>query len=247
MASSSETAKLEFERLSIHGENYEIWKSQCFNVLASKQLDGTIAENYTTEGAEPKARAQAYEALVIITRHLPPALYKRFRLANNPSTVWKDLKDSYGNIGKLLQPAAIEAWNHLRFLDFKTAQEYDIALQDCVADLEACKLDAICTDTFKIEKTLNTFPDEKSTYAANLRQRQFTKYQDLINEILYNEANERVRARVAKGALSINPGMAVPTASNPTPQLDTKSFHSQSQVGKGKKKQFKRQGSQAKG
>ncbi|KAL3675653.1 hypothetical protein R1sor_025601 [Riccia sorocarpa] len=247
MTSSSEIGKLEFERLSIHGENYEIWKSQCFNVLASKQLDGTIAEGYVIDGADPKARAQAFEALVIIMKHLPPALYKRFRLANSPSTVWKDLKDSYGNIEKLLQPAAIEAWNQLRFLDFKSAQEYDIALQDCTADLEACGLEVIWTDTFKMEKTLNTFPDEKSTYAANLRQRKFTKYQDLINEILYNEANERVRARVAKGTLNVNPGMTVPTASNPTPQVDTRSFYTQPQVGKGKKKQFKRQGFKSKG
>ncbi|KAL3683203.1 hypothetical protein R1sor_001225 [Riccia sorocarpa] len=134
MASSSEIGKLEFERLSIHEENYE-----------------------------------AFEALVIITKHLSPALYKRFRLANNPFVVWKDLKDSYGNIEKLLQPAAIEASNQLGFLDFKMAQEFDIALQDCVADLEACGLEVICTNTFKIDKTLNTFPDEKSMYAANLR------------------------------------------------------------------------------
>ncbi|KAL3676826.1 hypothetical protein R1sor_026774 [Riccia sorocarpa] len=162
MASSSEIGKLEFERLSIHGENYEIWKSRCFNVLASKQLDDTIAEDYVVDDADAKARAQAFEALVIITKHLPPALYKRFRTANNPSTIWKDLKTLYGNIEKLLQPTTIEAWNQIRFLDFKTAQEFDIALQDCVADLEACGLEVICTDTFKIDKTLNTFPDEKT-------------------------------------------------------------------------------------
>ena len=43
---------------------------------------------------------------------------------NDPSILWKDLKDKFDHQNEVLLPAAEDEWRSLRFQDFKKVNDY---------------------------------------------------------------------------------------------------------------------------
>ncbi|XP_048629603.1 uncharacterized protein LOC125601487 [Brassica napus] len=137
----SKIANRDYASLNLSGDNYLQWALSTRISLKSKGLGDTITED---NNENEKNR---YRALGLMRHHLIDGL-----------------KDQYDHHRMVLLPKARHDWMHLRFLDYKSVDEYNSALFKIVSILKLCGQEV--SDSMMLEKTYMTFNQSNSSNGA---------------------------------------------------------------------------------
>ncbi|XP_056853915.1 uncharacterized protein LOC130503258 [Raphanus sativus] len=141
-------ANLDFEPLSVKGDNYLQWALDIEISLGAKGLEDCIVE-----GNESSKKDNA-KALMMIRHHIEESLKAQYLTVNNPYELWKELKSRYDHQKTVILPEAIYEWTHLRIQDFKSVNEYNSALFRIVSKMRLCG--EKINDKQLLEKTYQT-------------------------------------------------------------------------------------------
>ncbi|KAL7123648.1 hypothetical protein ACP275_01G118800 [Erythranthe tilingii] len=125
-------SKLDFTHLNVSGENYMSWTMDVKIHLTRKKLRMAIVkENLLNE-------AQKAEAMILIRRHLDEVLRLDYSSIEDPQILWDALASRFNHQKTILLPEARNKWIHLRFMDFKTVNEYNSEVCRIKSTLEFC-------------------------------------------------------------------------------------------------------------
>jgi hypothetical protein len=114
----------------------------------------------------------------------------------------------------VILPKARYDWMHLRLQDFKSVSEYNSALFKISSQLKLCGENV--TDVDMLEKTYTTFHASNVLLQQQYRERNFTRYSELISCLLVAEQNNE---------LLMKNHQSRPTGSAPFPEANGTSFH----------------------
>ncbi|XP_013728165.2 uncharacterized protein LOC106431872 [Brassica napus] len=92
--------------------------------------------------------------------HLIEGLKDQYMTIESPLDLWNALKHRYDHQKMVLLPKARHDWMHLRFMDFKSVDEYNSALFKIVSILRLCGEEV--SDVMMLEKTYTTFNQSNS-------------------------------------------------------------------------------------
>ena len=121
----------------------------------------------------------------------------------------KSLKDCFDHKRGITLPLVREEWQSLRFQDFDKVINYNSAMLGIVAKLRYCG--ETITESQMLEKTYTTFHKNQITLQQQYRLRGYTKFSDLIVELLIAEKNSE---------LLIKNHMSRPTGSKTFPEVN---------------------------
>lgn len=184
---SSNLTKLDFEALSISGNNYISWALDAELHLQAKNLQTTIRARNT---ASPQDKAVA---LIFLRHHIHEGLRSEYLTIKEPDVLWIGLKERFDHLKMVILPKAQNDWLNLRLQDFKTVSEYNSALFKITSKLKLC--DEGVTDEQLLEKTFTTFHASNVVLQQQYRERRFKKYSDLISCLLVAEENNQLLMR----------------------------------------------------
>ncbi|GJX05709.1 hypothetical protein Tco_0191625 [Tanacetum coccineum] len=188
----SNLSKLEFSALNVTGKNYMPWVLNVKMHLESMGIAKTIIEN---NDSPPQDKAMAN---IFLHKHIDDGLKLEYLTTEDPSILWKDLKDPFNNQRKVLLPTVREEWRSLRFQDFKKS----------------------VTDADMLEKTYSIFHASNMTLQQQYRLQKFTRYSELNAYLLVVEQNNEL---LMKNHQSRHTGSLACLEVNAT-KNDTKSF-----------------------
>lgn len=218
----------DFPELAADGHNYLTWAMDAKIVLQARECIQTINE---PDAQNPITDAVKYRTLFFLRHHLHPDLKNEYIMEENPKALWDALKERYDQQKAIILPEARREWSMLRLLDFKSVAEYNSAVHRICSKLRFC--DQTVTDVEKIEKTLSTFLPENRILQQQYRNHKYTKYSDLIYDLLQAEKHDEL--------LTKNHQMR-PVGAAPLPEVHFNSQKNQKKFGGKKfKKNFKRQ------
>ncbi|GKB20375.1 hypothetical protein Tco_0854298 [Tanacetum coccineum] len=147
--------------------------------LQSMGIAQTIIEN-SDSSPEDKARAN-----IFLRKHIDNGLKLEYLTTEDPSILYKDLKDRIDNKMEVLLPAVQEDWRSLRFQDLKKFNEYISALFTICSQLKC--FEQSVTDADMLEKTYSTFHASNMTLQHQYRLQKFTRYSELNSYLLVAE------------------------------------------------------------
>ncbi|XP_048631281.1 uncharacterized protein LOC125605999 [Brassica napus] len=101
--------------------------------------------------------------------HLIEGLKDQYMTIESPLDLWNALKHRYDHQKMVLLPKARHDWMHLRFMDFKSVDEYNSALFKIVSILRLCGEEV--SDVMMLEKTYTTFNQSNSVLQQQGRRR----------------------------------------------------------------------------
>jgi hypothetical protein len=162
----------EFDELAQNGMNYLTWASDVEIVLTSRDLLHTIGK-----GTSQVTDAQNAKALHFLRHHLCSTLKNEYIAEQSALELWNALKLHFERLKYTVGPRAEAVWMRLRFQDFKTVGEYNLALHQICTSLKLCG--KTITDIEKIEKTLSTFHPDAVQSSRNYRQGKYKSMQSL--------------------------------------------------------------------
>nr|GEU59409.1 hypothetical protein [Tanacetum cinerariifolium] len=180
----SNLSKLEFGALNFTGKNYMLWVLDVKMHLESMGVAQTIVENNDSP-PQDKARAN-----IFLRKHIVDGLKFEYLTIEDPSILWKDLKDRFDNQREVLLPAVREEWRSLRFQDFKKVNEYSSALFRICSQLKLCGQSV--TDADMLEKNYSTFHASNMTLQQQYRLQKFTRYSKLNAYLLVVEQDNEL-------------------------------------------------------
>lgn len=181
---SSNLTKLEFEALSISGNNYISWALDAELHLQSKNLANTIrARNSASQ--QDKAMA-----LIFLRHHIHEGLRSEYLTVKEPDVLWNCLKERFDHLKMVILPKAQNDWLNLRIQDFKSVSEYNSALFKITSQLKLCGEEV--TEEQMLEKTFTTFHASNVVLQQQYRERRFRKYSELISVLLVAEQNNEL-------------------------------------------------------
>ncbi|XP_056854153.1 uncharacterized protein LOC130503551 [Raphanus sativus] len=177
-------ANLDFEPLSVKGDNYLQWALDIEISLGAKGLEECIVE-----GNESSKKDNA-KALMMIRHHIEESLKAQYLTVSNPYELWKELKSRYNHQKTVILPEAMYEWTHLRIQDFKSVNEYNSALFRIVSKMRLCG--EKITDKQLLEKTYQTMSSSNMLLQQQYRQKGFKTYSALIACLLLAEQNNEL-------------------------------------------------------
>ncbi|CAH9076788.1 unnamed protein product [Cuscuta europaea] len=180
-------SKREFDVLDLSGQKYLEWKVDALAHLKANALENTIGEN---NSATPQNKAKA---IIFLRHHLHESLKSEYLLVDDPKELWDNLQERYGHQQKVLLPKAQYDWINLRFQDYKSISDYNLALFQITSKLKLCEQKVI--DAEMLEKTLSTMHLSNMLLQEQYRQKHFQKYSDLISVLLLAETNNDILMR----------------------------------------------------
>ncbi|XP_013719547.2 uncharacterized protein LOC106423311 [Brassica napus] len=122
--------------------------------------------------------------------HLIEGLKDQYMTIENPLDLWNALQHRYDHQKMMLLPKARHDWMHLRFLDFKSVDEYNSALFKIVSILRLCGEEV--SEVEMLEKTCTTFHKSNAVLQQQHRVKGFSTYTDLISCLFLAEANNEL-------------------------------------------------------
>lgn len=183
--------KLDFEILDVAGKNYLDWSQDIQNHLDSQGLLDVI---YDVNDREVEVtREMNAKAMILFRRHISSTMKSEFVDINSPKELWDNLKDRFDHQKTIWLPEARHDWLNLRFQDFKTVTEYNAEVCRIRALLQYCGEQL--TDKDLLEKTYTTFPSSDNLLQKQYRQSKFTKFSELITQLLLDEKNSLILMR----------------------------------------------------
>ena len=99
--------------------------------------------------------------------------------------LWNRLQKIYDHMKIVVLPQTQYIWQLLRLQDYKSVADYNSTLFDIVTRLESCGVKISEADM--LEKTFFTFHASNIILQQQYRQRNFTKYSELISVLLIVE------------------------------------------------------------
>ncbi|XP_022567778.2 uncharacterized protein LOC106385918 [Brassica napus] len=126
----------------------------------------------------------------MIRHHLQENLKTQYMTMENPYDLWIALQRRYDHQKTVLLPKAQYDWKHIRFLDYKSVDEYNSVLFRIVSLLRLCGEKV--TEEEMLKKTLSTFPQTNMVLQQQYRERNFATYTELIECLLLAEANNEL-------------------------------------------------------
>ncbi|XP_021817914.1 uncharacterized protein LOC110760045 [Prunus avium] len=125
---------------------------------------------------------------------------------------WKALCERYNHQKTAILPRARYKWTHLRFQDFKSVSEYNLAMHRITSLMKLCG-ESISEEDM-LEKTLSTFHASNVLMQQQYRHSGFTKYSELVSCLLLAEQNNE---------LLLKNHQSCPTGSAPFPEVNAAS------------------------
>ncbi|KAM1363473.1 hypothetical protein PS1_028705 [Malus domestica] len=113
--------KLDFTALEVSGRNYLKWVQDVKLHLTTKNLHPAIEEEIDNPVGEDKKAT----AMIFIRRHIHVALQTEYLAEEDPCALWVTLADRFDHQKDIFLPKARHVWQHLRFQDFKSVNEYN--------------------------------------------------------------------------------------------------------------------------
>ncbi|KAM1179892.1 hypothetical protein ACFX2J_018873 [Malus domestica] len=117
----SNVNKLDFTDLEVSRRNYFKWIQDVKLHLTTKNLSPTIEE----EMDNPVGEAEKATDMIFIQRHIHDALQTEYLAEEEPRALWVALADHFDHQKDIFLPEARHDWQHLRFQDFKSVNEYN--------------------------------------------------------------------------------------------------------------------------
>ncbi|XP_024004746.1 uncharacterized protein LOC112081921 [Eutrema salsugineum] len=145
----SNIQKVEYEALTVSGDNYLKWALDTKIYFNSKSLGECIKDPNTA------TQTERYSAIFIIRHHLAESLKQQYLTLEDPLELWVALKKRYDHQKTVILPQAKFDWKNLRFEDFKSVEEFNSELFRIVALIKLCGEEV--TDKDMLEKTFSTF------------------------------------------------------------------------------------------
>ncbi|XP_048611433.1 uncharacterized protein LOC106433736 [Brassica napus] len=99
-------------------------------------------------------------------------------------------KNRYDHQKTVLLPKARHEWKNLRFMDYKSVDEYNLVLFKIVSMMRLCGEEV--TEKELLDKTFSTFHSTNVLLQQQYRERGFASYTDLILCLLLAEANNEL-------------------------------------------------------
>src|SRR5271169_3734404 len=193
-----EFKSLQFAPLTEDGRNYIVWSDSCRAYLKSEGLEKYIeidnSGTTTSTGRDTRDKERS-KTFFIIWQHIHEVHRNSNRNTDfNPHKLWRNLHSIYNEVAQAKKPVILAKWQELRFASFNSVGEYNTALHRIKADMEfvgGCQ--HYITDETMIDKTLATMPDEATVFSAMMRHNRYDKYEDLIKDLLIQEAHQTVK------------------------------------------------------
>ncbi|KAM2667963.1 hypothetical protein EV2_019589 [Malus domestica] len=113
--------KLDFTAFEVFGRNYLKWVQDVKLHLTTKNLRPVIEE----ATYEPVGEAKKATAMIFIQRHIHDALQTEYLAEEDPRELSVALADRFDHQNDIFLPEARHDWQHLRFQDFKSVNEYN--------------------------------------------------------------------------------------------------------------------------
>ncbi|CAN6707834.1 unnamed protein product [Malus baccata var. baccata] len=152
--------KLDFTALEVSGRNYLKWVQDVKLHLTAKNLRPAIEE--ATDA--PVGEAEKATAMIFIRRHIHDALQTEYLAEEDPRALWVALADRFDHQKDIFLPEARHDWQHLRFQDFKSVNEYNYEVCRIRSLLKFCN--ETLTEEDLLEKTYSTFSASNITIGA---------------------------------------------------------------------------------
>ncbi|XP_070676512.1 uncharacterized protein [Malus domestica] len=114
--------KLDFSALEVSRRNYLKWVQDVKLYLTAKGIRATIEALIADK---PVDKAQKATAMIFIRRHIHDALQTEYLVEEDPRTLWLTLADRFDHQKDIYLPGGKHDWQHLRFQDFKSVNEYN--------------------------------------------------------------------------------------------------------------------------
>ena len=143
---------LDFTALEVSGRNYLKWVQDVKLHLTAKCIRAAIETHIADK---PVDEAQKATAMIFIRRHIHDALQTEYLAEEDPRTLWLALADRFDQKKDIYLPEARHDWQHLRFQDFKSVNEYIYEVCRIRSLLKFCKVELTKSDL--LEKTYLTF------------------------------------------------------------------------------------------
>jgi hypothetical protein len=204
----SNLTKLEFAALDVSGKNYLSWILDAKIHLEAMNLGNTIKVD---NEASQQDRAKA---MIFLRHHLHEELKTEYLTVKDPLILWNNLRERYEHQKTVILPKARYDWMHLRLQDFKSVSEYNSALFKISSQLKLCGENV--TDVDMLEKIYTTFHASNVLLQQQYRERNFTRYSELISCLLVAEQNNELLMKNHQSHL---------TGSQPFPEANGTSFH----------------------
>ncbi|XP_048620054.1 uncharacterized protein LOC125590510 [Brassica napus] len=180
----SKISNLDYAALNLPGDNYLHWALDTKIDLWSKELGDAIIEgNNETD-------TNQYRAISIIRHHLIEGLKDQYLTMENSLDLWTALQRRYDHQKTVLLPKAKHVWKNLRFMDYKSVDEYNSILFKIVSMMRLCGEEV--TEKELLDKTFSTFHSTNVLLQQQYRKRGFASYTDLISCLLLAEANNEL-------------------------------------------------------
>ncbi|XP_021773367.1 uncharacterized protein LOC110737315 [Chenopodium quinoa] len=208
----SNLAKLEFVALDITGNNYLSWVLDIEIHLDAKGLGNIIKENNTAP-SQDKAKA-----MIFLRHHLYEGLKTEYLTVKDPQVLWSNLKERYDHKKTVILSKARYGWLHLRLQDFKSVNEYNLAMFRITSQLKLCGVKI--TDAEMLENTYSTFLANNVVLQTQYREKDFTKYSEFISCLLVAEQNNELLLKNRESR---------PTDSTPFPEVNATSHSGKEQ------------------
>ncbi|XP_013633545.1 PREDICTED: uncharacterized protein LOC106339299 [Brassica oleracea var. oleracea] len=137
-------------------------------MLRTKDLGDTITEDNNSSDKDK------YRAIYMMRHHFQENLKTQYMTMENPYDLWIALQRRYDHQKTVLLPKAQYDWKHIRFLDYKSVDEYNSVLFRIVSLLRLCGEKV--TEEEMLNKTLSTFPQTNMVLQQQYRERNFATY-----------------------------------------------------------------------
>ncbi|XP_068329742.1 uncharacterized protein [Pyrus communis] len=143
--------KLDFTALEVSRRNYLKWVQGMKLHLTAKNLHPAIKE----EIDNPIGEVEKATVMIFIRRHIHDALQTEYLAEEDPRALWVALADCFDHQNDIFLPDARHDWQHLRFYDFKSVNEYNSEVCRIRSFLKFCNKTLTKEDL--LEKTYSTF------------------------------------------------------------------------------------------
>nr|XP_028952505.1 uncharacterized protein LOC114822335 [Malus domestica]XP_028953889.1 uncharacterized protein LOC114822901 [Malus domestica] len=114
--------KLDFTTLEVSGRNYLKWVPDVKLHLTAKGIRATIEALIDDK---PVDEAQKSTSIIFIRRHIHDALQTEYLAEKDAYTLWLALADRFDHQKDIYLPEPRHNWQHLRFQDLKSVNEYN--------------------------------------------------------------------------------------------------------------------------
>ncbi|XP_076906332.1 uncharacterized protein LOC143562406 [Bidens hawaiensis] len=155
------------------------------------------------------SREEQAKAMIFLRHHLHEDLKREYLTVEDPLELWKNIQQRFDYQKLVIVPKALYEWLHLRLQDYKTVSEYNSALFRITFELKLCGEKIAEADM--LEKSFSTIHASNILLSQTYRERNFTKYSELITLLLVAEQNN---------TLLLKNHQARPVGSSPFPEAN---------------------------